>query len=941
MINARSVVNKMDELHQITATEDPDLIMITETWATYNLTDAELKLENYEMLRLDRRIARGGGCIIHFKSFLNVTLEEQLTGSLQTESLYCKLKGPHSEVLIGIIYNSTANTEEEEENIHHVIRRACLNYRDVILTGDFNHRTINWETLHSDREGQPFLDLTQDCFLAQCVEEPTRGENILDLVLTTNDNLLENVTVREPLGSSDHNMVQFEVAIHTDPELWKTTYVDYRHGRYRKMRTYLKEVKWTEELNKGPTIEAKWNIFKRYLETAVNKFVPTKTRKKKRQPQWWNKEIDRTRKQKIRWWNQYKNTKSDADYRLYKSALNRNNKEVRKAKMMLEKKLANNIKSDPKAYYKYVRSKTEAKEKVGPLKENGVTITDDKKSAELLNQYFASVFTIEETSYIPNPPVIYDGPENHTLLHIEITSDMVLKKLQKLKPNKSPGVDNIYPVVLKHTAASIAQPLSHIFQESLNKNEIPSDWRNANVTPIYKKGPKHQPENYRPVSLTSQISKVMESILKDFINIHLDKFHLIKETQHGFTKGKSCLSNLLTFLEDVTRDIDSGRPVDILYLDFSKAFDRVPHIRLDKKIRAHGITGNVADWIATWLSGRKQKVVISGKSSAWKDVVSGVPQGSVLGPTLFLIYINDIDINISSTILKFADDTKVYRSTATPHDIQMLQQDLCQLYKWSTDWQMLFNVQKCKSLHIGHSNVHHSYHMNNIPIESTSSEKDLGIIIQSDLKVSQQVAKAVKSANRALGIIRRNITDKSKFNIIRLYKSLVRPHLEYGVQAWRPYLQRDINNIEKIQRRATKMIRGLENLPYERRLQEVNLISLERRRLRADLIQVFKIMNGLEAIPKEKLFELLPASRNTRGHQQRIFKQRVRLDSRKYFFSQRIIDEWNNLPIEAITATTINQFKRAIDPVMKRNGGQFISQRRLPAPTSRPTGDRQ
>ena len=936
LTNSRSIVNKMEDLVQIVTEENPDLIFITETWGNENIPNAELKLDAYELLRLDRISTRGGGCIIHYKSHLNITVEETLLGARGTESLYCKIKGHHSEILLGVIYNSPANSQEEENNIHEVIREACGKYRSVVIVGDFNHRSIDWNTMHAEREGQPFLDTIQDCFLNQKVDEPTRGENVLDLVLTNNDNLIDNVIVKEPLGMSDHNTVYFDLKLHIDPPNWKMNYKDFRRGDYLEMSKQLNSTNWTELLDDKTSVEDKWYAFKTRLEVIVDEHVPTRTRKKRKQPPWWNEQIRRARKQKVKAWKRYRLTGSNEDHTEYKRTANRNTKEIKKAKIKLEHKLAKNIKTDPKAYFKYIRGKVEAKDCIGPLKnENGEVVNDNSETAALLNNYFASVFTEEITSNVPEASQIFLGPNSDKLSTIEITEEMVKNKLIKLKPDKSPGVDNIYPIVLQKLANNISLPLSIIFQHSLNTGEVPTDWRNANVTPIFKKGPKHKPENYRPISLTSQISKVLEAILRDCINHHLDHHHLIKESQHGFSKGKSCLSNLLLFLEDITKEVDSGKPVDVLYLDFSKAFDKVPHRRLEKKIRAHGIEGNITRWISSWLTGRKQKVVVNGKESQWQNVISGVPQGSVLGPTLFLLFINDIDIGISSKILKFADDTKVYRSVDSVTDIHLLQDDIKKLFKWSEDWQMLFNVDKCKCLHIGHANRNYTYYMNNSPIDNTNEEKDLGIIIQHNLKVSQQVAKSVKNANRALGIIRRNISDKSKYNITRLYKSLVRPHLEYSIQAWRPHLQKDIDNIESVQRRALKMIRGMQNLPYPRRLKETNLITLESRRVRADLIEVYKIINNLEGIPKDKMF--IMNTNITRGHELKIYKQRTRLNIRKFFFSQRVIDIWNNLPSSAVKAVSINQFKSAINPIMKNSGGLSISQRWLSAPSTRTT----
>jgi hypothetical protein len=254
----------------------------------------------------------------------------------------------------------------------------------------------------------------------------------------------------------------------------------------------------------------------------------------------------------------------------------------------------------------------------------------------------------------------------------------------------------------------------------------------------------------------------MESLLKDSIVEHLRKKLLINDSQHGFTSKRSCLTNLLTFLEVLTDYVDKGFPVDVIYLDFQKAFDKVPHYRLIKKVKAHGITGKVADWIEAWLKDRQQRVVLNGRQSQWNEVKSGVPQGSILGPLLFVIYINDIDDGIVSKLYKFADDTKILGNAATLEDVEILRSDLHHMFRWSEEWQMLFNVTKCGVLHFGHTNKEYDYAINSEKLESLPDERDLGVIIDKTLKSSKQCVKAYKAANATLGMIRRSFVNRDE-----------------------------------------------------------------------------------------------------------------------------------------------------------------------------------
>ena len=448
---------------------------------------------------------------------------------------------------------------------------------------------------------------------------------------------------------------------------------------------------------------------------------------------------------------------------------------------------------------------------------------------------------------------------------------------------------------------------------------VPFEWKEANIIPLFKKGSRNKSENYRPVSLTSVIYKLLERLIKDHMVDFLVKHNLLNSSQHGFLKARSCLTNMLCFLEEITKWIDVGSPVDIIYLDFQKAFDKVPHQRLLLKLKAHGIGDSITDWIEQWLTDRRQRVVVDGEVSNWKSVLSGVPQGSVLGPILFLIYINDLDDSTTSNVLKFADDTKLFRKVNTDGDKQHLQNDVDRLVKWSEKWQMLFNFGKCKCLHTGHGNLNVNYKMGDAVLGTTVKEKDLGVTISADMKVSEQCGIAASKGNQILGLIRRNITYKGKKLIIPLYKAIVRPRLEYCIQAWRPYRKKDIDTLERIQRRATKMIPELRDLSYEERLKECGLTTLETRKLRGDQIEVFKILNGYENIDRNMFFSLKKDIR-TRGHEVKLVKDQCRLDIRKHSFSQRTINEWNKLSTDCVTASSVSMFKNKVDTYLRRAG---------------------
>ena len=596
-----------------------------------------------------------------------------------------------------------------------------------------------------------------------------------------------------------------------------------------------------------------WQFFKNKLLEGEKMYVPLVSNFKPINKNWKRPlpaDLRNKIKDKKKIWNSFVKTRNPAILLKYKKLSNNIRNDTRNIQRNEQINIADQCKRNPKKFWNYVNSKFKNKNKVGNLNFRNSNDTEevtsnDSQKAEILNAYFSSVFVKEDNTDFDHLKICSNTTPMEELI---IDVEDILKRLNTINVNKSSGPDEIHPRVLYEARHEIAGALKILFECSLQNHEVPIDWRAGNISPIFKKGSKSDAANYRPISLTSVICKLFESIIRDHIFQYFVVNNLFSNKQYGFIKGRSTVLQLLKILDDWTYMLENRSQIDVIYTDFEKAFDKVPHYRLISKLRSYHINEEIIEWIKAYLLNRVQRVNINGCYSKWANVISGIPQGSILGPILFIIYINELpDIcDSGSQVFLYADDAKIYKQIYNSCDKENLQKDLNKLSSWADNWLIKLNINKCKKVSFGrHIDSSGHYNINSIDLENIDSIKDLGVIFDSQLNFKSHINDKINKAYSILGIIRRNFTYFDKNSFLVMYKSMVRSHLEYANCIWSPHTKQEIANLEKVQKRATKLIKEIKYLSYMERLKYLKLPTLKYRRVRGDMILVYKFISGI------------------------------------------------------------------------------------------------
>ncbi len=642
---------------------------------------------------------------------------------------------------------------------------------------------------------------------------------------------------------------------------------DYRRTDFDKLRQRLTDMDICSLITSNgafSNIDDDWSTWKSAVMNAMNEVIPTKYVHPRRSPPWITPTILHQIRKKVTARKRFLARGTDYLKGKFTKLRTEVKKAIEKSREAFFSSLGSTLRVNPKRFWSVFKikstsgsipnsvSRSDTKNKGSRLNAN-----TPKDIATMFNDYFQSVYTCFSAQSCTSQ----GGPSSSLtgISSIDLSVEEVHQALRNLDPAKAHGPDGFPARILKECALQLAPSLHQLFTKSLRSSQVPAEWKLANIIPLHKKGNKDHVENYRPISLLSTVSKTLERCVLNHISHHIQSN--IHSAQYGFVNGRSCTAQLLSILQTIGKNLDKGLQTDVVFMDISKAFDTVDHSILLQKLQHFGFSGSLLLWFSNYLSGRFQRVIVHGSTSASLPITSGVPQGSLLGPFLFSIYINNLPnyVSTSTGVGLFADDTKLYRCIEAPCDALVLQEDIQGLQIWSNENRLCFNQSKCKVLSITRNKSHliTPYTLGNDELSSCDADIDLGVTINPNLLWNDQVGKVRSKANQMLGLIRRSTLEVTDTKARRsLYLQLVRSNFGYASQVWCPQSVKLIDDIEKVQRRSTKYILNLgfiTNIPYTRRLIQLDLLPLTYWHEYLDLVLLYKIINNYTYIDESSL----------------------------------------------------------------------------------------
>jgi hypothetical protein len=852
---------------------DFDIICLAETWLCPSILDSELFDDRFDVFRRDRTrpdSAWGGGVLIAVRRELHARACSWRS-SKSSEEVWISIdlsKGKFLHIVCAYFPHNFHHFVLLTNFFEFVSDRYLIHPDDYFLVlGDFNISYADWTPLtcplnylhinHNNNQlAMQLSDFMSINNFKQFNNVLNSNNRILDLVLanfhcnvTASDHLLTRIDPHHPAihltFSFPLNLTSFNKSSILKRNFYKAD--------YEKLNSYLNEQNW-DILNELDT-EAATKLFYDILYQSFEKFIPTSRFRSSynKYPPWFTKEIKYIIRKKRNAHRIWKHRNNSFSYNVFKSLRLKLNSLIKINYNNYIKNCESKLNNNPKYFWSYIKSRSSLNS-IPDYMTCGETTTNNLQTiVDSFNNYFSSVFVSQQPLDISTAivPTAYNYNSSMNLSNVEISQDVVFNLLKNINTSTGPGSDNVHPLYISRCAHALSIPLTYLFRNSIKHSCFPQIWKKTLITPIHKSGPKNIITNYRPIAKLPCFGKIMEKIITDSLYSAFSS-NFISPFQHGFMPGRSVNTNLLNFTNFVFDSIDKGFQVDSVYVDFSKAFDKLNHDLLLSKLRGVGIHGNLLCWINSYLKERCQAVSLSGFLSDFHTVSSGVPQGSHLGPFLFLLYINDIDSIFKYTDhLLYADDTKIFKSIHNPSDCLLFQSDIDRFINYCNSNQLFINLDKCNI--ITFSRLNHPIIFNykidpNTIIPRVSTIRDLGVILDSKLNFISHMDYMISKALKMLGFtLRISKPFKNPHSIIILFNCFIRNHLEFASVIWNPHYKSHIGRIESIQKKLLKVLTyrcNVGRLNYSSACVKFNLPPLEARRDYLDVLFIFKILNN-------------------------------------------------------------------------------------------------
>ena len=768
--------DKYNEIQVILTFKTYDIIALTSTQPTPQ-TSTILHINGYRLYQNRRSSKYDTGIIVYVRKAFKVSiLRTHVDG---VESFWLEIFHG-AKVMLCVV-----NSEYDNITMKNLIEKFhSHNYQYKILIGKF----FPWNS--NNIKSSPLNRSIYDCNLKQFICHPT-FRHIINCLIIGNLNSVNNIKLGPGLSVNEFSSISFSI---TGTSVFmsgrKKEYI-YEEGDYASMREELTADKsFLLRLQSCEDIDVTYNLFCEKIVSLIDKHVPYDLNTNKSDDlKWISNDVTQLVRQK-----QY----------MYNSKYY-----LRHCRHVIDaiNEAHDHYNETMDSINDYIREQGHKNQSVvSELYHNGKLITRYREIANVLSEYFYQSFTEEKHE---NVPLFEPIAEVQLLDHLEITDEHVEEQIQNLK-FKAVGIDQMRPYVIKELGKAVVPHLKVIFQKSLDLQKLPQKWKNARIMSKLKQGDPKDPANYRPISITSVVCKMLERVIKAIIDQHLDFHDLQSRWQHGHKNGRSNISNLLESTHTWVDYLSHNIPVDVIFLDIKKAFDSVPHRRLILKLKQYGITGNVLGWIRDFLTNRMQRVTVHGHNSDWKRVISGVAQGTVLGTILFILYVNDIPGLVRSRISMYTDDIKLC-APVNNSQANTLQDDLDKLQVWSKHMQLRFNPSKCKVMHFGTDNPNRVYNFTDsenhvFQIENVQSHKDLGVIMDVDLTFSEQITENIGKARDAMLAIMPIFNRMTPRVFKGIYDSIVRRKLMNAAPVWHVVHKYDEDQLERFQEWATTKV---------------------------------------------------------------------------------------------------------------------------------------